>query len=87
VRSLSSPFLRNITAFRKSGPSVSSGAANDSASTGGRERAGVRGFHSISDLLLNLDANLCRLLLFEVLPSLSPASIPRAVPPPSSSRP
>ena len=29
-----------------------------------------RQFHSISDLLLNLDANLCRVLLFEILPSL-----------------
>ena len=34
------------------------------------ERAGVRGFATISDVLLNLDANLCRVLLLEILPSL-----------------
>ncbi|MCC6823544.1 MAG: hypothetical protein IT579_22695, partial [Verrucomicrobia subdivision 3 bacterium] len=41
------------------------------AGEGGRRPGeGRREFQNISELLLNLDANLCRVLLFEVLPSL-----------------
>ena len=54
----------------KSGASISPDAAKVSPSPGGEGRGEGGRFHTISDLLLNLDATTCRLLLFEILPSL-----------------